>query len=197
MFEKILSYPAVLRRHCEGPLVSERLEYLQYLNDRGAASGTLLRQARCCLCIAREIQWGAREHCLHAADLEAIAASWAAGRVAQGRAAAPRWPKERFYSVACSFLERLGRLAHHPGPPPGRYDALLEDFLEIECQRRGLALATRKSRHWHIRRFLFYLDQQGYSLERLTPGHIDAYLDNLGLTWSRVSLSSTARALRA
>ena len=58
MFKKIFSYPAVLQRHLEGPLTSERLAYLQYLNDRGVASGTLLRQARYCLCIAREIQRG-------------------------------------------------------------------------------------------------------------------------------------------
>lgn len=137
--------------------------------------GTVLRQARYCLCIVREIHRWPREYCFNAADLKTIAASWAAGRVAQGRAAAARWPKEQFYSVACSFLKRLGRLAHDPDPPPGRYDAWLEDFLEAEYQGRGLALATRKVRHWHIRRFLFYLDQQGYSLERLTPGHIDAY----------------------
>ena len=87
MFETIFSYPAVLRRYREGPLASERLEYLQYLHDRGAALGTVLREARYCLCIAREIERWPREHCFHAADLEAIAASWAMRRVAQGRAA--------------------------------------------------------------------------------------------------------------
>jgi integrase/recombinase XerD len=197
MFEKIFSYPAVLRRHREGPLASERLEYLKYLNDRGAALGTVLRQARYCLCIAREIQQWPREHCFHAAELEAIAASWAAGRVAQRRATASCWPKEQFRSVACSFLNSLGRLAHDPGPPPGPYEALLEDFLEVECQGRGLAPATRKNRDWHIRRFLFYLGQRGYSLERLTPDHLDGYLAHLGQTWSRVSLGSTACILRA
>jgi len=197
MFEKIFSYPAVLRRHREGPFAPERLEYLKYLNDRGAALGTVLRQARYCLCIAREIQRWPREHRFNGADLEAIAASWAVGRVAQRRAAAPRWPKEQFCSVACSFLDRLDRLAHDPDPPPRRYDAWVEDFIEVECQERGLALATRKNRRWHIRQFLSYLNQQGYSLERLTPDHIDAYIEYLGQTWSRVSLSSTARALRA
>ena len=49
MFETIFSYPAVLRRHREGPLASKRLEYLQYLHDRGAALGTVLREARYCL----------------------------------------------------------------------------------------------------------------------------------------------------
>ena len=125
MFETIFSYPAVLRRHREGPLASGRIEYLQYLHHRGAALGTVLKEARYCLCIAREIERWPREPCFHAADLEAIAASWAMRRVAQGRAANPRWPKEQFYAVACSFLQRLGRLAHDPDPPRGRYDALL------------------------------------------------------------------------
>jgi site-specific recombinase XerD len=197
MFEKIFSYPAVLRRHCEGPLASERLAYLKYLHDRGAALGTLLRQARYCLRVAREIQHWPRDHRFSDAELEAIAASWAARRVAQRRAAAPRWPQEQFRSVACSFLGWLGRLAHCSDQPASPYDALVEDFLQVDCQARGLAPATRKNRSWHIRRFLFYLDQQGHSLERLTPAHLDAYLQHLGQTWSRVSLSSTARALRA
>jgi hypothetical protein len=194
MFEKIFSYPAVLRRHLEGPLASERLEYLKYLSDRGAALGSVLRQARYCLCVVQEMQRWPCDHCFLATELEAIAASWAAQRVAQGRAAAPRWPKEQFCSIAYSFLERIGRLAHDPAQPPGRYDAWLEDFLKVEYEERGLALVTRKNRRWHIQHFLLYLDQQGYSLERLTPDHIDAYFKHLGETWSRVSVSSTARA---
>ena len=148
MFEKIFSFPAVLRRHREGPLAAERLEYLKYLHDRGLALSTVLRQARYCLCIAQEIEQWPRDHFFNSANLEGIAASWAARRVAQGRAAAPRWPQEQFYSVACSFLNRLGRLAHDPDPPPGPYDALIEDFLEVECEGRGLALATRNKHHW-------------------------------------------------
>jgi integrase/recombinase XerD len=196
MFEEIFLYPAVLRRHCEGPLASERREFLKYLRDRGAASGTVIRQARYCLSIAQEIQRWPREHCFKVSELEAIAASWAARRVTQGRAAAPRWPKESFRSVACSFLERLGRLEHEQAPPPGRYDAWLEDFLQAECQEQGWALETRKNRQWHIQTFLTYLDQQGYPLERLPPDHVDAYLKHLGQTWSRASLSSAAHALR-
>ena len=56
MFAKIFSYPAVLRRHREGPLASERLEYLKYLKDHGSTLGSVLRQARYCLCVAQEIQ---------------------------------------------------------------------------------------------------------------------------------------------
>jgi len=87
-------------------------------------------------------------------------------------------------------------LARDADPAPGPYDALVEDFLEV-CQERGLAPATRNQQHWHIRQFLFYLRQQSYSLEGLTPDHIDAYLAHLGQTWSRVSLGTIARVLRA
>jgi len=196
MFEEIFSSPAVLRRHREGPLASERRDYLQYLKDRGAASSTVVMQARYCLSIAQEIQRWPREHCFKAAELEAIAASWAARRVTQGRAAAPRWPKENFRYVACGFLERLGRLAHNQDPPPGPYDALVEDFLEAG-QGRMLALVTRNKHNWHIRQFLFYLNQRSHSLEGLTPDHIDAYFKHLSQTWSRVSLRATAGVLRA
>ena len=197
MFEEIFSDPAALRRHREGPLASERQDYLKYLKDRGAAWGTVVRQARYCLSIAQEIQRWPRDHCFKTTELEAVATSWATRRVTHGRAAAPRWPKENFRSVACSFLKRLGRLAHDPAPPPGRYDAWLKDFLQAERQERGLALATHKNRQWHIQRFLTYLDQKRYSLERLTSDPVDTYLKHLGQTCNRVSLSSTARALRS
>lgn len=197
MFEEIFSYPSVLRRHREGPLASERQDYLKYLKGRGAASGTVAMQARYCLAIAREIQQYPRDQCFKATELDAIAASWAERRVTQGWAATPHWPKENFLSITCSFLERVGRLEHDPAPPPGRYDGWLEAFLQAECRERGLAPATRKILQWHIRRFLTYMDQKGYSLEGLAPDHIDSYLKHLGQTWSRVSLSSTARALRS
>jgi hypothetical protein len=116
IFERIFSYPAVLRRHLEGPLASERLEYLRHLDARGAALGTVLRQARHCLCIVREIQRWPREYCFNAADLEAMPLLGQRDAWRKGRAAAARWPKEQFYSVAGSFLKRLGRLAHDPDP---------------------------------------------------------------------------------
>lgn len=196
MFEKLISYPAVLRRHREGPLASERMEYLRSLHDRGAALGSLLRQARYCLCLARQIQSWPRDHRFSEADLDALAASWAEGRVAQGRASGPRWPRANFRCVAVSFLAGLGRLAGVPDPPPGPYHSLLKDFLE-EGQGRGLTAATLKIRHWHVRQFLSYSEQRGSSLERLSPEDIDAYLKHRGQSWSRASLSSTASALRA
>ena len=42
MFETLYSYPAVIRRHREGPLVAERVSYLERLAAAGAARATRL-----------------------------------------------------------------------------------------------------------------------------------------------------------
>jgi len=55
MFEKLFTYPAVIRRHREGPLAAERAAYLNDLASRGMARGTLLIRSSYCLCVAIEI----------------------------------------------------------------------------------------------------------------------------------------------
>jgi len=197
MFDRLFSYPAVLRRHCAGPLASERAAYLESLAARGAARGTLLRQARYCLCVARELQTWPRDHRFSVADLETLAASWAGGRVASGRAAAPRFPEEQFRSVAAHFVGALGLMIPAPVAPPGTYDDRVDDFVMVQRRERWASEATCQNRRWHIRRFLAYLELQDCALESVTPEHVDAYVQYAAQTWSRVSLRTTAIALRA
>lgn len=197
MFDRLFSYRAALRRHRAGPLASERMMYLEDLAARGAAPGTLLRHARYCLCIARELQTWPQDHRFSGADLEALAGSWATGRVASGRAAGPRFPKEQFRSVAAHFLQAFDRMIPAAGSPPVCGDDRIDDFITVHCRARWLAEATCQNYRWHIRRFLAYLERQGSALESLTPDHVDAYFQDAAQTWSRVSLRSTAIALRA
>lgn len=56
MFDQLFRYPAVLRRHRDGPLAGERATYLASLAARGSAPGTLLKCARYCLAIAHVVQ---------------------------------------------------------------------------------------------------------------------------------------------
>ncbi len=55
MFEKRFRYSAVLRRHREGPLASERAIYLEGLAAYGAARETILHRASHCLCVAEAL----------------------------------------------------------------------------------------------------------------------------------------------
>jgi integrase len=197
MFETLFSSPGVLRCHRAGPLAAERAAYLAGLAAQGAARATVLRRANYCLWIARELPRWPREHRFRVAEVEGLAAAWAAGRVAGGRAGAPRWPQEHFRFAALDFLKGLGRLIPPAAPPPGRYDTQLEEFIAAQRQGPWPSPATCASRRWHLQRFLTYLEQQGWALARLTAEHVDAYLADTAQTGSRGSLRSVASALRA
>ena len=112
MFETLFSYPGVIRRHREGPLALERAAYLSNLATHSMAPATILRQARYSLCVALELQRWPPSQRFDAMEVEALAATWAAGRFVCGRASSPRWPKEHFRLAATGFLRSLGLLAH-------------------------------------------------------------------------------------
>ena len=86
MFETLFSYPAVLRRHQDGPFATERAAYLECLAAQGTARGTLLRRASCCLCVAREVEFRPADQLFDRGDIESLASAWAAKRTADGRA---------------------------------------------------------------------------------------------------------------
>jgi hypothetical protein len=172
MFQTLFPNPAVFHRHREGSFAQERATYLETLAARGAAHGTLLRQARYCLCVSKELAKWPRDHHFSPDKLNAMAASWAADRVAIGRASNLRWPQQQFRSVAMEFIESLGRLLPASPRPSCRYDTLIDDFLTLQRQRGWLSISTHCCADWQVRRFLPHLDQQGHKLQNLHAGHI-------------------------
>jgi hypothetical protein len=69
MFETYFSYPAVLRRHQDGPLAAERARYLDDLAVQGTARATLLKRASSCLCVAREIMRWPSDHIFERSEI--------------------------------------------------------------------------------------------------------------------------------
>ena len=86
MFDQLFSQPGALQRHRDGPLAEERAAYLAALAAQGAARGTLLRRARYCLCVAREVAQRPEDDLVEPVEIEGLATSWAAKRTASGRA---------------------------------------------------------------------------------------------------------------
>ena len=62
-FETLFAYPRVLRRHREGPLTEERAAYLSDLAAQCVAPATLIKQARCCLRVAIDLERWPADHC--------------------------------------------------------------------------------------------------------------------------------------
>jgi len=197
VLERLFAYPAVLRRHRDGPLAAEREAYLETLSARGAAHGTLLRMARYCLCVAHEVQRWPPEQRFSKEDLETVAASWAARRVTGGRATAAFWPQQHFRFAAVELLRTAGRLVPEPVPRPGRFDAQIDEFITVLRQERSLSAATCQGRCWQVQRFASHLDRQGLDLASISASDVDVYFQQAAQRWSRVSLRSAASALRA
>ena len=67
--------------------------------------------------------------------------------------------RREFLRVTTRWLLFLGRLeAEAPSPRP--YATLLDDFERWMTDERGLPRGTLKNRHWHVGRFLDWLQER-------------------------------------
>lgn len=196
MFESLFSYPAVRHRHYKGPFARERMAFLESLAAQGAAKGTLLKWARYCLCVAKELQKWPHHRLFTITEVNTMAGSWANKRVADGRANTSRWPQEHFRLVAIEFLKSMGRLFEQPAPRAGPYEDHVDKFIMAQRERGWQSSATCKAGRWQIHRFLSFLEKQGVALENITAEHIDAYFQHVSQIWSRVSIATAAKTLR-
>jgi len=198
MFESLFVYPAVVKRHREGPLAAERVAYLDGLVGRGGARATLLGRANCCLAVAEALGRAPRAEApaqWSAVEVDALATAWAQRQVNKGRAAARRWPHDHFHLVAVEFLGTLGWLRAPPPTPLNPHEARLADFLAAQAERWP-STASRAAGRWQVAAFLTYLDERGQALERVQPDDVDAYF-HYRAAWSRASIHTAGKVLRA
>lgn len=196
MFEELFVYPAVLHRHREAPWASERARYLAYRMEQGCARPTLLRLVRELRVVARYLDLSHGR----AVSLEQIARAaeqWARRQRRRGLARSHYWSRSLFVQVATEWLRFLGRLSA-PAAAPIPWSAEVEAFADWMERERRLAPATIRCRRWHLVQFLRWYAPHGRSLAAVAGADLDAFLTTLGRQgWSRVSLATSAKALRA
>jgi len=197
MFETLFTRSGVLRRHRDGPLAAERASYLSDLAAQDVARGTILRRSSYCLRVAVELERWPADRCFDEDEVEQLAEEWATERHVSGRASSPRWPKAHFRFAAREFLESIGRLRTAPPAEPGRYEAKLAEFIAAQQDGRWLSEATCRSARWQITRFLDHLEQRGVALHHVVATDIDAFFEQMAQRWSRSSLRTSAKMLRA
>jgi site-specific recombinase XerD len=196
MFETLFSRPAAIQRHRAGPLDFERAAYLEKLAAQGTPHATIRIRAHYCLRIARELEQWPRHHRFTQAEIDAMAAAWAAQSMASGRASTPKNPKLMFRIATVAFLRSIGRVILEPASPTGRYEDRIEAFIEDQRQKHWQSETTCRSGRWKVVTFLSYLDDQGYDLGSIDAGHVDAYFQHIAHRLSRTSLRTVATGLR-
>jgi site-specific recombinase XerD len=105
--------------------------------------------------------------------------------------------RQLFIQKALLWLRFLGRL-EQPENEPIPFADLLKDFAAYMREQRGLSAVTIRNRCWHVETFLDWLRELNRSFAEVSIRDVDAFLSlKAGQGWSRVSLATSAEALRS
>jgi integrase/recombinase XerD len=196
LFETLFKYPRVIARHRTGPCAEAREQFLKHCIGQGLAGATLLRHARELLVIAEriDITMGTT---IGLPAIEAAADCWDREQHDRHRAQAVGWSRKLFVQTATNWLHFLGRL-EQPQPKIVPFGERLADFAAYQRDERGLSPATIHGQGWQVEKFLSWLGEQNRSFDDLSLEDVDAFLAGNGKRgWGRVSVATSAKALRA
>lgn len=196
MFETLYRYSRVLVRHLDGPAAEERDRFVTHCVEAGAARDSVLHLASELLLVAQRLDIdGTRA--ITPEEIWSAADRWVRHQRRYGRIRTARFSRQRFVQVATDWLRFLGRLEAAP-VTHGAGSDLVDEFATYMRMERGLSPHTVHNRCWHVQAFLTWLDEQDCSAGAVTLEHVDTFLAMRGAQgWCRVSIASTASALRS
>jgi site-specific recombinase XerD len=160
------------------------------------AHATLQRYAQELLVIAERIDITAADRIASSA-IDTAADIWAREQHQRRRMASLRWSRELFVQTATDWLYFLGRLAV-PKPKRVPFADRITDFAAYRRDERGLSPATIRNQSWHVEKFLGWMGEQNRTFDNVSLEDVDAFLAANGKQgWGRVSVATSAKALRA
>jgi len=198
MLENFFKYSAVLNRHKEAPFLEERERYLLHRANEGCAQATLIK-------ISRELFWVAwyfegdekTSRAITPEEIEKAAEKWARKQCNAGRAKEKKWSRQLFEQLSTDWFQFLGRL-RQAVPKEVWYQSLIQDFAEFMACERGLSPNTIHGQCWQVERFLRWYQSPDCNISSVRVQDIDQFLKTYGAErWSRVSMASSASALRS
>jgi integrase/recombinase XerD len=174
--------------HDDAPFAEERNRYLRYCAERGATPASLKIKRNELLWIATRLGANASSEGI---DIEALRQIAIERQHAHGALTAAR----RVVDIGRPWLRFLGWWRE---PSAGfEYQSQLDEYVRWMRDERGFTSSTFEQWTRVIGRFLRWCDQTNRQLGDLQAGDIDAYFVTQATgRWSRVSVASTASALR-
>jgi len=194
VFETLFKYPRVLTRHRAGPSAEARERFLSHCVSKGLARATVLRHARELLVIAERIDISMGET-IDSPVIEAAADRWTHEQHDRQRVQVLQWSQKLFLQTATNWMRFLGRLESRPEVVP--FADRLADFAAYQRDERGLSPVTIRGQGWHVEKFLGWLGEQNRSFDDVSREDVDAFLAGNGKRVGAVSVSTSAKALRA
>lgn len=195
LFDSLFQLPKVRKRHNTAPLFRERVEYLTHVQALGHTEGYIKVIASQLLQVNRVLGFSTEMRRLTMDELKAAARRWAVYEGPLRRRRPGKWTYEVFLLIARSWLRFHSCLTE---PVESRIgEKRLRDYELWLKDERGLLSSTIHERSKHAGYFLRWLAEHRVPLRRVTPSHIDAYLEakkraGLALT-TRITLANSLR----
>lgn len=182
MFADIFDCPVTVARHREGPMLKERLAFLEHLVSQGHFGSGLEKKARYLLAIAQTLRLASRPR-------QAITLDEVKRKTANRRCLFP---------LAVRWLQFMGRLKQ-PCDPLTPWAKKIKAFADYMDREAELSPVTIYHRCWWVRRVFDRLCSRGGSLDKITPCRIDTAFQKMLETgrYSRKTIQNCATALRA
>lgn len=175
LFDSLFKLPAVRIRYNTAPLFKERVEYLTHVQALGHTEGYTKVIASQLLQVNRVLGFSTGMRRLTMDELKAAARKWAVYKGPLRRRKPGRWTYEVFMLIARSWLRFHSSLIEPVEIRIG--EKRLRDYelwLKDEC---GLLPSTIYERSKLAEYFLRWLAEHRVSLVRVTPSHIDGYME--------------------
>jgi len=178
MFDQLFEEPRTLKRHRDGPLANERLQFLAYHAARGAVRTTLRRIDNFMLAIIEEMELQTTRK-VSIGEIEAAADQ----RVFRdSRNGARKYgPTSRwwFIHVGQQWLAQLGRLRVPKARPVPSQD-MLEEYTNYLRQEKGLSSYTIDVRSRQVARFLNHFYAKHRRIDEIRNEDIDRFIIKKG-----------------
>lgn len=175
LFNRLFERRKALLRHTAAPLVRERLKYLQFWADHGAAKSTLRCIAQYLLLVIDYLKFY-ELRIISVNEIERAAEQWASNRITRRRKNNySKFAKARFIRDARQWFDMLDCLEKQI-KQPFPFQEQLNHYIDYMRLEQGLSENTISGRFGQLRDFLINIHEKKKTPSTITPLTIDEVL---------------------
>jgi len=171
MFDQFYKRPKAVNRQLNAPFLEDRLRYLSYRAEQGAAHNVLLDITVYLPIVIKYLHLQNNDQIITLKDVEIAAKRWAHHQMKSLKCVSGFTSKRNFIKHAKQWLQFLGRIEI----PQPVLPAQVTKFVEYMRKEQDLSEATIQSRRYELINFFKRIKKEPEQfLTHLTPAHLDA-----------------------
>jgi integrase/recombinase XerD len=199
MFNQIFVKKHVIQRHINKPFLQERLKYLQYWHESGAARNTLYQIAEDLLVIVDFICLDHKKT-FTISDIEKSANKWNNNFCRDSKGKKFKYSSSsvhRLVRTAIRWLDML-KILKYPHKKNNLFSKQLVEYVNYMREEKGLSEKTIKNKVYQLETLFEHLPDKNHLLRKLNSLSIDKILESkFAEGYSRRSIQTFASIIRS